>query len=48
MIESKGQTISNYPRGLPEEEDITHSGILWEKKLEGKENHKLNNYFEES
>ena len=35
VIESKGQTISNYPRGLPEEEDITHSGILWEKKPEG-------------
>ena len=35
MIESKGQTISNYPRGLPEEEGITQSGILWEKKPEG-------------
>ena len=35
VIESKGQTISNYPRGLPKEEDITRSGILCEKKPEG-------------
>ena len=34
VIKSKGQTISNYPTGLPEEKDITLSGILWEKKPE--------------